>query len=117
MAAIIMKKQYDANHLPKFFNVGDYASSRLHRGFNVAGLAGRKKKIEQQFAGPSFQVLERIGKLAYRIDLPPSMNRIYPVISVAHLEPAPHLLEDPYNRPFSQTNIETLTLEKILNRR
>lgn len=116
MAAIVMKKQYDAKHLPKFFNVGDYVSLRLHRGFNVPGLAGRNKKIEQQFAGP-FRVLERVGKLAYRIDLPPSMNRIHPVISVAHLEPAPHPLEDPYNRPFSQTNIETLIPEKILNKR
>jgi hypothetical protein len=34
------------------------------------------------------RVLERIGNLAYRLDIPPNW-KIHPVISVAHLEPKP----------------------------
>ena len=37
--------------------------------------------------GP-FEVLERVGKLAYRLDLP-TLFKVHPVISVAKLEPAP----------------------------
>lgn len=32
LAAIYMKRQYDAKHMPKFFNVGDHVAFRLHRG-------------------------------------------------------------------------------------
>ncbi|KAI0996570.1 hypothetical protein K3495_g11614 [Podosphaera aphanis] len=85
LAAVYMKHQYDSKHLPKVFKPGDFVALRLHRGFNVPGLAGRNIKIEQQFAGP-FRVLERMGRSTYRIDLPPSMRRIHPVISVVHLE-------------------------------
>jgi hypothetical protein len=34
-----------------------------------------------------FTVTKKIGKLAYRLDLPPSMARIYPVFNIALLEP------------------------------
>lgn len=44
-------------------------------------------------AGP-FNVLERIGRAAYRVDFPPQW-RIHAVIFVDHLEP---YLMDPYGR-------------------
>jgi hypothetical protein len=43
--------------------------------------------------GP-FAIVEAVGPLAYRLDIPPTW-RIHPVISVAHLKPAP---EDPFER-------------------
>ncbi|KAI1000711.1 hypothetical protein K3495_g7485 [Podosphaera aphanis] len=116
LAAVYMKHQYDSKHLPKFFKPGDFVALRLHRSFNVPGLAGRNIKIEHQFAGP-FRVLERIGRLAYRIDLPPSMRRIHPVISLAHLEPVPNPEQDPFNRPSSQVITQPLIPEIILSKR
>lgn len=116
LAAIYMKYQYDSNHQPKYFNVGEYVALKLHHDFKVPGLANRNTKIEQQFAGP-FRILERVGKLAYRIDLPPSMARVNPVLSIAHLEPAPKPENDPFNCPFSQTIVQPLTPEKLLNKR
>ncbi len=41
--------------------------------------------FSNQRAGP-FQILEPIGKLAYKLDLPLTM-RTHPVISVSQLEP------------------------------
>ncbi|OQD78469.1 hypothetical protein PENDEC_c001G07228 [Penicillium decumbens] len=63
-----MKRHYDAKHKPVHF---------------------------KRYVG-RFKVLERIGRLAYKLDLPESW-RIHPVISIAHLEPAPSG-DDPWNR-------------------
>ncbi|KAF7852733.1 hypothetical protein EAF04_010926 [Stromatinia cepivora] len=116
-AAMFMKRHYDRRHKPMFFNTGDYVSLRLHRGYNMPGVAERNTKIEQQFAGP-FKVLERVGRLAYRIELPDAM-KVHPVISVAHLEPAPDPTQDPYRRPFAQGILQNpeLVPERILRKR
>ncbi|KAI1002001.1 hypothetical protein K3495_g6203 [Podosphaera aphanis] len=73
----------------------------LHRGYNVPGLTGRNTKILQQYSGP-FKVIERIGRLVYCIELPPSMSAIHPVISVAHLEQAHNPADDPFKRPYAK---------------
>ena len=100
-ASMVMKKQYDGVHLQKFFQVGDWVSLRLHRGYTVPGLKDRNVKIEQQFAGP-FKVIEKINPLTYRLQLPPNLRRIHPVISIAHLEAARPPDQDPYHRQPSQ---------------
>jgi len=41
-------------------------------------------------------VIEFIGRLIYRLDLPAEWN-LHPVISIAHLKPAP-FEDDPYGR-------------------
>ena len=43
-----------------------------------------------------FRVLEKIGKLAYRLELPETWE-IHKIVSIAHLEPTP-AEEDPYHR-------------------
>lgn len=116
-AAVYMKQQCDAKHEAFFYNFGDFVTLRLHRGYIVPGLKDTNVKIEQQFAG-LFRVLERVGRLAYRIEILPAM-KMYPVISMAYLEPAPNPMDDPYRRPFSQAIIENLELvpEKLLRKR
>lgn len=104
LAAMVMKRQYDKKHIPMFFQVGDWVSLRLHRGYTVPGLKDRNHKIEQQFAGP-FKVIERIGRLAYKLQLPPTMSRVHPVISIAHLEPAQPPQADPFQRAHSEQPI------------
>ncbi|POS82631.1 hypothetical protein EPUL_004731, partial [Erysiphe pulchra] len=116
-AAIFMKRQYDNKHKPIFFNVGDYVPLRLHRDYNIPGVSERNTKIEQQSAGP-FKIIERIGRLPYKLELPPAM-KIHPVVSIAHLEPAPNPNSDPFERPFAQTIIQNSNLipERILRKR
>ncbi|KAM3498445.1 hypothetical protein MY11210_009673 [Beauveria gryllotalpidicola] len=79
IAAMNMKYHYDRRHTPRFFAVGDYANLRLHRGYSVAGLLGGK--FRAQFAGP-FRIRERIGRAAYRLELPENW-RIHDVVPVA----------------------------------
>lgn len=95
-AAMKMKDYYDSNHTPIFFREGDYVNLRLHRGYHVPGSIPSSKKIGQQLVGP-FKILERVNRLAYRLELPGSM-RIHDVISVAHLEPATNPADNPYQR-------------------
>ncbi|KAF4770159.1 hypothetical protein HAV15_012003 [Penicillium sp. str.  len=64
-------------------------------------------KLRQKFVG-KFRVLERVGRVAYKLDLPDSwlQKRIHPVIGVAHLEPAPHG-DDPWGTQPADTHEPT----------
>ena len=94
-AAVTTKHHYDRSHQPLFLKVGDYALLRLHRGYSVPSITNRK--LGQQYVGP-FQVVERVGRLAYRLDIPTNW-RVHPVFTIAHLEPAPPPSDDPFERP------------------
>ena len=117
-ATIKMKEYYDRLHQPMFFNVGDMVKLRLHKGYNVPGITSHK--IGAQFVGP-FKVIERIGKLAYRLQLPDNM-RIHNVVSVAMLEPMP-AENDPYQRrlpPPDTVVVDGQTeyvIDKLINKR
>lgn len=85
LASMEAKQHYDGRHQAVFLKEGDMAYLRLHRGYSVRGL--KSKKINQQMLGP-FKILKRVGKLAYKLDLP-QHRRVHPIISIAQLEPAP----------------------------
>lgn len=93
-ASLKMKEAYDSRHQPIFFKEGELVNLRLHRDYRVPGITS--KKIGPQLVGP-FKILERIGRLAYKLELPANM-RIHDVVSIAHLEPATDPAEDPYRR-------------------
>ena len=97
-ATIRMKAYYDSRHQPHFFNINNLVNLRLNRGYQLPSSLGLKK-IVPQLVGP-FKVIKRIGRLAYRLELPGNI-RIHNVISVAHLEPATDPSEDPYHRHHS----------------
>lgn len=99
LASSIMKKAYDSRHIHMYFNVGDSVFVRLLRGYNIAANATVPRKFAQRYAGP-FRVLERVGRLAYKLDIPSTWN-IHPVISVALLEPAPKD-KDPFDRQLDE---------------
>ena len=77
-----MAGYYDANHQLREYAVGDRVLLRA-KDFPAFGV---HQKIGPQRVGP-FRITERIGKLAYKLDLPANI-RIHPVINVAKLERA-----------------------------
>lgn len=75
-------KWYNTSRLPLYFAEGD---SVLLRSKNIT-TSRPSKKMDARYLGP-FTVTKKIGKLAYRLDLPPSMAHIHPVFNIALLEP------------------------------
>jgi len=92
-ANISVKSRYDKLHKSLRLHAGDLVFLRLHSGYKIPGV---HHKYSNQRVGP-FKILEKVGKLAYRLELPPNMH-IHPVVSVAQIEPALDPADDPYHR-------------------
>ena len=124
-ALLNQKLAYDRRHQPLFMKVGEWALLRLHKGYSIPATAGVTKKLTQQYVGP-FRIMEKVGCLTYRIDVPPDW-RIHSIFSVAQLEPALPLTEDPFRRPFPSNpppvfiegntdKVKSFEVEKLLNK-
>ena len=92
-AQMHQKFHYDRHHQPMYLKTDDEAYLRLHKGYSIPTA---NAKFGQQYVGP-FKILGRVGKQAYRLDIPPHW-RVHPVFSLAQLEPCP-AGPDPFKRP------------------
>ncbi len=124
-ASMRQKFYYDRKHQPMFFRKGDEVLLRLHKGYDIPATAVTGKKYGQQYVGP-FKILDRIGRLAYRLELPEHW-RIHNVFTVAQLEPLPDT-KDPFDRTRPEhppsvfvegdtDNWKSYYIEKLLNKR
>ena len=95
-AQTMNKHHYDRAHTPMYLRENDYALLRLHKGYTIPSGKGNPK-YGQQYVGP-FKVLQRIGRLAYKLDIPKQW-KIHPVFTIAQLEPCPAPDADPFDRP------------------
>ncbi|KAL8369548.1 hypothetical protein RB595_000061 [Gaeumannomyces hyphopodioides] len=92
-----MRKHYDQRHVPLEFQPGDMVMIRAKEGLR---LHSKYPKMAEPLHGP-YKVLERVGKLAYRLELPPNL-RFHDVVSIIHLRPATDPDKDPYQRGATQ---------------
>ncbi|XP_027181983.1 uncharacterized protein LOC113780376 [Coffea eugenioides] len=65
------------------FEVGDRVFLKITPLRSIT--AGRGKKLQPRFLGP-YKILQRVGKVAYRLELPPSLSRIHNVFHVSMLK-------------------------------
>ena len=68
---------------PLEFEVGDYVFLKVMLKRGVARF-GKRGKLSPRFIGP-FEILERIGTVAYRLALPSSMSGVHEVFHVSML--------------------------------
>ena len=68
---------------PLEFEVGDHVFLKVMSKRGVVRF-GKRVKLLPRFVGP-FEILERVGIVAYRLALPPSMSGVHEVIHVSML--------------------------------
>ena len=65
------------------FEVGDHIFLKVMPKIGVVRF-GKRGKLSPRFIGP-FEILERVGIVAYRLALPPSMSGVHEVFHVSML--------------------------------
>ena len=79
------KKSYaDVRRRPLEFEVEDHVFLKVMPNRGVVRL-GKRGKLSPRFIGP-FEILERVGTVAYRLTLPPSMLGVREVFHVSMLQ-------------------------------
>lgn len=117
------KITYNRKYQLLFMKVGKWAMLQLHKRYSILATAEVTKKLTQQYVS-LFRIIEKIGCLTYRLDVS-SDWRIHPVFSVAQLELALPLAEDPFGRHFSsnpppifvEDKVKSFEIERIFNKR
>ena len=74
-----MSKYYNARHVLKQFEVGEFIK------LSTKNLNLKYRKLSPRWIGP-FRILERIGNQAYRLALPEKYARLHPVFPIQLLE-------------------------------
>ena len=70
-------------HRPLEFEVGDHVFLKVMPNRGVVRF-GKRGKLLPRFVGP-FKILERVGTVAYRLALPPSMSSVHEIFHVSML--------------------------------
>ncbi|GJX72770.1 putative reverse transcriptase domain-containing protein [Tanacetum coccineum] len=84
-AARDRQKSYaDKRRKPLEFSVGDYVLLKVSPWKGVVRF-GKKGKLAPRFVGP-FEIIEKVGPMAYRLDLPEELNGVHDTFHVSNLK-------------------------------
>jgi hypothetical protein len=85
LAAQSRQKSYaDQRRKPLEFQVGDMVLLKVSPWKGVFRF-GKKGKLAPRYVGP-FKILERVGKVAYKLDLPDELSNVHPTFHVSNLK-------------------------------
>lgn len=112
------KAYYDKRRKPLEFQEGDHVFLRVTPITGV-GRSIHSKKLTPKYLGP-YQILDRIGAVAYRIALPPSLSNLHDVFHISqlrkYLPDSSHVIE-PDNIELEENLTYPTQPVKILERR
>ncbi|GKB79417.1 putative reverse transcriptase domain-containing protein [Tanacetum coccineum] len=84
-AARDRQKSYaDKRRKPLKFSVGDYVLLKVSPWKGVVRF-GKKGKLAPRFVGP-FKIIEKVGHIAYRLDLPEELDGVHDTFHVSNLK-------------------------------
>ncbi|GJU67430.1 hypothetical protein Tco_1253689 [Tanacetum coccineum] len=84
-AAHDRQKSYtDLKHKPMEFQVGDRVMLKVSPWKRVIHF-GKRGKLNPRYVGP-FKVLEKIGTIAYKLELPQELSRVHNTFHVSNLK-------------------------------
>ncbi|KAI3808258.1 hypothetical protein L1987_24207 [Smallanthus sonchifolius] len=78
------KSYADKRRKPLEFQVGDMVLLKVSPWKGVVRF-GKKGKLAPRYVGP-FKILDRVGKVAYKLDLPSELNNVHPTFHVSNLK-------------------------------
>ncbi|GKC03510.1 hypothetical protein Tco_0995120, partial [Tanacetum coccineum] len=74
----------DKRRKPLEFSVGDYVLLKVSPWKGVVRF-GKKGKLAPRFVGP-FEIVEKVGHVAYRLDLPEELKDVHDTFHVSNLK-------------------------------
>ncbi|GJY83626.1 putative reverse transcriptase domain-containing protein [Tanacetum coccineum] len=78
------KSYADKRRKPLEFSVGDYVLLKVSPWKGVVRF-GKKGKLTPRFVGP-FEIVEKVGPVAYRLDLPEKLNGVHDTFHMSNLK-------------------------------
>ncbi|GJV72809.1 putative reverse transcriptase domain-containing protein [Tanacetum coccineum] len=78
------KSYADKRRKPLEFSVGDYVLLKVSPWKGVVRF-GKKRKLAPRFVGP-FEIIKKVGHVAYRLDLPEELNGVHDTFHVSNLK-------------------------------
>ncbi|KAI3797676.1 hypothetical protein L1987_32938 [Smallanthus sonchifolius] len=96
------KSYADKRRKPLEFQVGDLVLLKVSPWKGVIHF-GKKGKLAPRYVGP-FKILERFGKVAYKLELPPSLGSVHPTFHVSNLKKC--LADENLHIPFDDVRID-----------
>ena len=93
MAQSRQKSYADNRRRPLEFQVGDHVFLKVQTRRGIVCF-GQKGKLAPRFIGP-FEILQRIGEVAYRLALPPQLSGVH---NVFHLSMLRKYMPDPTHK-------------------
>jgi hypothetical protein len=86
------KSDIDKRRKPIEFEVGDHVYLKVSPMRRVKRF-GIKRKLEPRYVGP-YRIVEKSGRVAYKLSLPHKLGAIFPVFHVSQLKKCLHLPEE-----------------------